>query len=112
MRITENTIKSITVRISKREMWENFMDSMADITYDNGYTLWHESAKSMNDVAYVLLQPKSSTSALRKLFNDGWTVCLLGDAMPRIDNPSLHRTVVVMDGDNDEVVINHEDINF
>lgn len=110
----------VVVTISRRQLWNNFVEAWRDIAWDDPKTV-----STINEVASVLLVDKNVTDIplpLRKLFRDGWTVMLLGNAMDHFDNPALGnnvlRELIVQDVNYDGtiepnvVVVRHEDISF
>ena len=101
--------EKVTVTISRQQLWNNFIECWRDIAWDN-----YVCTQSVKDVASVLLNRKPLDKdflAIRKLFRDGWTVMLLGNAMSVLDNGrDILREVVVTDGENNSVTIRHEDI--
>lgn len=109
----------VVVTISRRQLWNNFVEAWRDIAWDDPKTV-----STINEVASVLLADDDVSLLylqIRKLFRDGWTVMLLGEAMGHFDNPALGnnvlRELVVQDVSHDGtvgplVVVRHEDIVF
>ena len=117
--VSNHPATKVTVTISRRQLWNNFVESWRDIAWDN-----YEGVDVLKEVADVLLngEPiKKNWQAVRKLFRDGYTVMLLGDAMTHLDVPNqsdnILRKVVITDTDDNgavagELWVFHEDINF
>lgn len=108
--VTHNAAVKVTVTITRRQLWLNFVDSWRDIAWDD-----YDGVDSLKEVADVLLTGEPlEAGPLRKLFRDGWTFMLMGDAMEfldvRNDVPRL-REVVVIDEERN-IVVHHEDINY
>lgn len=108
--VTHNAAVKVTVTITRRQLWLNFVDSWRDIAWDD-----YDGVDSLKEVADVLLTGDPlDQKQLRKLFSDAWTFMLLGDAMEfldvRNDVPRLREVVVTDDERN--IVVPHEDINY
>lgn len=104
----------VTVTITRRQLWLNYVESWRDIAWDD-CTGGVNSLANLKEVADVLLTGEPLEACqLRKLFRDGWTFMLLGDAMEfldvRNDVPRLREVVVTDDQRN--IVVPHEDINY
>jgi hypothetical protein len=115
---TEPAIK-LTVTITRRQLWNNFVESWKDIAWDEYHGL-----DSLKEVADVLLDGSmlgQSVVRVRRLFRDGWTVMLMGVAMDKLDDPNnknMLREIVIQDVNEvtgeveDTVFVFHEDIEF
>lgn len=111
--VTHNAAVKVTVTITRRQLWVNFVESWRDIAWDDYAGV--NNLASLKEVADVLLTGNPlNPDKLRKLFRDGWTFMLMGDAMEfldvRNDVPRLREVVVTDEGPN--IVVPHEDINY
>ena len=108
----------VTVTISRRQLWNNFVECWRDMSWDS-----YEGMDTLKEVADVLLNGEpinKNWQAVRKLFRDGYTVMLLGDAMAHFDVPgnpdNILRKVVITDYDDlhptCELSVDHEHIIF
>jgi hypothetical protein len=108
---TATPAEKITVTISRQQLWKNFIESWRDLAWDD-----YNGTSDVKDVADVLLNGEpldKNFLAIRRLFRDGWTVMLLGNAMSVLDNGrDIIREIVVTDGEDESVIIRHEDIVF
>jgi hypothetical protein len=67
----------------------------------------------MRRVATVLAgNDKIHTPCLRKLFRDGDTCMLMGEAMNHLDTGNEILREIVVDDNGEKHVIRHQDINF
>jgi len=112
--VAHNAAVKVTVTITRRQLWLNYVESWRDIAWDD-CTGGVNSLANLKEVADVLLTGDPlDQKQLRKLFSDGWTFMLLGDAMEfldvRNDVPRLREVVVTDDERN--IVVPHEDINY
>lgn len=108
--VTHNAAVKVTVTITRRQLWVNFVESWRDIAWDD-----YAGVDSLKEVADVLLTGEPlEAGQLRKLFRDGWTFMLMGNAMEfldvRNDVPRLLEVVVTDEGPT--IVVPHEDINY
>ena len=107
--VTEMATK-ITIIITRRQLWSNYLESWTDVAWD-GYN----GIDSLKQVADALVKnPELDIVALRRLFRNGETFMLMGDAMSLLDVPrgtNLLREIVVTDNDKQYVVC-HSDIVF
>lgn len=118
--VIETPATKVTVTISRRQLWQNFVESWSEIAW-NGYT----GTALLNEVAEVLcnkesLQISENRKKIQKLFRNGNTAFMMGDAMEKFDMEGscddMLREIIVTDTVNDSVheliVISHADINF
>lgn len=115
--IEEPAIK-VTVTISRKQMWENYIKFWKDYVWGN-----YHGVVSLKEIADVLLSKKSVLTIaddISRLFRQGYTTILMGDAMNVFNDPSKNilRQIIVQDL-NDvtgavecSVVIYHENIDF
>lgn len=119
----ETLATKVTVTISRRQMWKNFVECWSEIAWDD-----YRGVDMLKEVADVLCCDDTLelvAKDLRKLFREGTTCMLVGDAMSKLDvadNDNLLREIVVTDNNvqnanggetvSEFVVIRHEDINF
>jgi hypothetical protein len=109
--VTEDATK-ITVTITRRQLWTNYIKSWGDIAWDDISSYRFDCLKEVMDV--LLSGEDIDIQKLRKLFRDGQTVLLMNDAMEHIDVPNRHNVlseIVVIDDDK-KYVVRHSDINF
>lgn len=106
-----STVPKVTISISRRTLWNNFIDAWKDMAWDE-YT----GTGTVSNIAAVLLNgEKLDQISVRKLFNDGYTYLLMGDAMKDLDsrNNQLNEIQITDDDYIDNViVVHHYDINF
>lgn len=115
--ITEAATKKVTVTISRKELWFNFVDMWSSLAWDN-----YCGTGPFTEVANVLLSGENLSVIYAKveaLFRKGsWTCAMLGDYMAALNKPGILREIVIFDEDqgtgepNDYIRIFHEDINF
>ena len=114
--VTETPAVKVTVTISRHQLWKNFIDCWADAMWDS-----YNGVDTIKEVADVLLsgtEVHNISINLSKLFRDGYTCMLLGDAMCKFDcGKSILMEVVVCDVGSDgsimdKCIIKHENINF
>ena len=111
MNYTVNTTdaKKVSVTITRRQLWDNYVDVWRDIAWDGELLL--DSLKTVHLV--LCCEGELNFIAVRKLFRDGDTVLLMGDAMQFLDNGvDILREIIVVDDVGKNVTIRHEDINF
>lgn len=117
--VERTVVPSVTIKISREDLWYQFMKSVADVIWTtavnndfiqidllrvaNALTL---PAKQITDYAYVI----------SGLFED-YTALLLGDLMKEIDNTSVkHYEIIVTDGDTapdmEPVIVRFDKIKF
>jgi hypothetical protein len=117
--VTEQPATKIVVTISRKQLWENFVNIWSDMAWDD-----YSGIDLLKEVADVLLSEKGLSvigDDVCQLFKDGNTIILMGSAMDKLDVPNngnLLREIVVQDVDSitgevsDSFVIHHEFINF
>ena len=108
--ITTTDVKKVTVSITRKQLWDNYVDSWKDCA-------WNEIAigiDTLQDIRSVLCtDDELDLLAVRKMFRSGDTMMLMGDAMEVIDCRDILREVIVIDDVHNTVIhIHHEDINF
>ena len=111
-----NVIKThtekVTIVITRHQLWKNFIASWADVVWDD-YGVGTQCVKEVADVLLTGEPLGKNIYGLRKLFKDGWTVMLMGDAMNELDNDKdILREIIVTDGENTPVTIAHDYIEF
>ena len=101
--------KKVSVTITRRQLWDNYVDTWRDIAYDGEPMIGH-----LKNVHSVLVTAESLDFVkLRNLFRTGDTVMLMGDAMQFLDNGvDILREIIVVDYTHKNVTIRHEDISF
>ncbi len=101
--------KKVSVTITRRQLWDNYVDCWRDIAYDGELMIDH-----LKNVHSVLVTASELNFVdLRNLFRSGDTVMLMGDAMQFIDNGvDILREIIVVDHIHKNVTIRHEDISF
>jgi len=101
--------KKVSVTITRRQLWDNYVDCWRDIAWDGEPMIDH-----LKNVHSVLVTASELNFVdLRKLFRSGDTVMLMGDAMQFIDNGvDILREIIVVDYTHKNVTIRHEDISF
>ena len=107
--VTTTDVKKVTVSITRKRLWENYVDCWKDCAWDNII-----GVDSLEQVRSVLTSGSElEWLAVRNLFRRGDTVMLMGDAMEFLDAKDILREVVVLDErDNKVIHIRHEDITF
>jgi hypothetical protein len=107
--VTTTDVKKVTVSITRKQLWDNYVDCWKDCAWDNCIGL-----DSLEQVRSVLtVDSELDFLAVRNLFRRGDTVMLMGDAMEFLDAKDILREVVVLDPTHNNVIhIRHEDINF
>lgn len=103
MKIVESNIPKVTVHITRKEMWENYMKTMTDMGKEMPST---DIGNHIENMHQLLLGP-INIHDLRKAFASGETYFLI----PGIDekfNTDCHCEIIV----DDTHTIHHEDINF
>ena len=105
--------KKVSVTITRRQLWDNYVDCWRDIAWDGDSVL--DSLKTVHSV--LVTDYELNFVDLRKLFRSGDTVMLMGDAMQFLDNGvDILREIIVVDdgvsGTPKTIRIRHEDINF
>lgn len=103
--------KKVVITITRKNLWNNFIESWRDIVWCDAEN------KSMIDNVFNVLVPKFQDDklniiSLRRLFREGLTYQLMGNAMDHIDNGESNLIqIIVVDGDN-KYIVNHEDIDY
>ena len=105
--------KKVSVTITRRQLWDNYVDCWRDIAWDGDSVL--DSLKTVHSV--LVTDYELNFVDLRKLFRSGDTVMLMGDAMQFLDNGvDILREIIVVDdgvsGTPKTIRIRHEDISF
>jgi hypothetical protein len=107
--VLSSDVKKVSVTITRRQLWDNYVDVWRDIAWDGELLL--DSLKTVHSV--LCCEGEMNFLAVRKLFRDGDTTMLMGDAMEFLDAKDILREVVVIDeSDNRVIHIRHEDIRF
>jgi len=105
--------KKVTVTITRRQLWDNYVDVWRGIAWDGEPMIG--SLKTVHSV--LCCEGELNFIAVRKLFRDGDTMMLMGDAMRFLDigHDALREIIVVDDGVSGTpktIRIRHEDISF
>ena len=105
--------KKVSVTITRRQLWDNYVDCWRDIAWDGEPMIDH--LKNVHSV--LVTDYELNRNDLRKLFRSGDTVMLMGDAMQFLDNGvdngvDILREIIVVDDVGKNVTIRHEDISF
>ena len=101
--------KKVTITITRKQMWNNFVDSWKDCVWDTPTDNF-----SLNEVNRVLLTNSTNYNVMsvRRLFRMGLTMMLMGNAMDHIDSGESNLIeIIVVDGDN-KIIVRHEDISY
>jgi len=107
--VATTNAKKVTVSITRRQLWDNYVNYWKDIAYDGDPMI-----DSLKRVHSVLVTDESlDFVTLRNLFHSGDTVLLMGDAMQFLDDGvDILREIIVVDDGGKNVTIRHEYINF
>ena len=98
-----------TITITRKQLWENFVDSWKDLAWDE-FVIFKDFV-ILKEVGEVLCEGELDYR-IRKLFRDGHTFMLMGDAMQFIDDgKDTFPEIVVVDGEN-KVVVDASDIQY
>jgi len=107
--VTTTDAKKVSVTITRRQLWDNYVDCWRDIAWDGEPMI--DSLKNVHSV--LVTDYELNRNDLRKLFRSGDTVMLMGDAMQFLDNGvDILREIIVVDYTHKNVTIRHEDISF
>ena len=116
--VTTSEAIKVTITISRKQLWENYVSCWSDIAWDDQLDF---SLNTLREVANVLLGEDMIKDQLkfRELFRDGHTMLLVGLAMKELDmRGNILREIVIQELDDftgdveSKIVISHEDINF
>ena len=106
--VTTTDVKKVTVTITRKQLWDNYVDCWRDIAWDGDLMI--DSIKKVHSV--LVTDTDLDFVDIRKLFRDGEAVMLMGDAMQFLDNGAdILREIIVVDGVRN-VKIRHADIMF
>lgn len=98
-----------TITITRKQLWENYVDSWKDMAWDDFATF--KDFVILKEVGEILCNGELDWN-VRKLFRDGHTFMLMGDAMQFIDDgKDTFPEIVVVDGEN-KVVVDASDIQY
>ena len=98
-----------TITISRKQLWENYVDSWKNMAWDE-FVIFKDFV-ILKEVGEVLCEGELDYR-IRKLFRDGHTFMLMGDAMQFIDDgEDTFPEIVVVDGEN-KVVVDVRDIQY
>jgi len=107
--VATTAAKKVTVTITRKQLWDNYVDCWRDIAYDGDPMI--DSLKTVHSV--LVTDYELNFVDLRKLFRSGDTVMLMGDAMQFLDNGvDILREIIVVDDGGKNVTIRHEYITF
>jgi hypothetical protein len=110
--VIKTPAEKVTVFISRHQLWKNFIASWTDLAW-NDYTIGTSCVKEVADVLLTGKPLTNKPAALRGLFKDGWTFMLMCDAMSELDSGKDNLLeIVVTDGNDNPVIVPHEDIQF
>ena len=102
-----------TITITRYQLWRNYVDGWSNIAKDDPSFLDEANLKQFQHISRVLTQPDMSILNIGKLFRDGHTFLLMGDAMEHIDTGNDNVFVEIRVVDGDKVVVVHEsDISY
>ena len=106
--ITHSPATKVSISITARQLWLNFMATWAEIAWDE----FHGTG-TVNDVARALISADPlDPTAVRQIFKDGNTMLLLDVAsMAAIDQPNILAEIIVVNGDQ-RILIPHEFVNY
>lgn len=98
-----------TITITRKQLWENFVDSWKDMAWDEFATF--KDFVILKEVGEILCNGELDWN-VRKLFRAGHTFMLMGDAMQFIDDgKDTFPEIVVVDGEK-SVVVDASDIQY
>ena len=99
-----------TITITRKQLWENFVDNWMDMAWDDFATF--KDCVILKEVGEILCNGELDWN-VRKLFRAGHTCMLMGDAMKFIDDgdANTYAEIVVVDGEK-SVVVDVRDIQY
>lgn len=101
--------KKVTVTITRKQLWDNYVDCWRDIVWDGGPVI--DYLKKVHSV--LCCEGELDGVELRKLFRSGETLMLMKDAMQFLDiGTDILREIIVVDDGGKNVTIRHADIIF
>ena len=105
-----------TITITRYQLWKNYIAGWSDMVVDGSDDMADEfQMKHLKEVIQVLCGKNTDNLEyrLRKLFRDGYTCFLMGDAMKHIDTgfDNVFAEIVVIVGEQ-KIVIDNTDINY
>ena len=107
--VLSSDAKKVSVTITRRQLWDNYVDCWRDFAWDGEPMI--DYLKKVHSV--LCCEGELNGVELRKLFRNGDTVMLMGDAMQFLDNGSdILREIIVVDDSGKNVTISHADIIF
>ena len=108
--ITHSPATKVSISITARQLWLNFMATWAEIAWDSSHGT---DTSIVDDVAKALISSEPlDTMVVRKIFEDGHTILLLdSESMAAIDKPNTLAEVIVVHGDQ-RILIPHEFVNY
>lgn len=107
--VTTTDVKKVTVPITRKQLWDNYVDCWRDIAWDGEPMIDYLK----NAYSVLCCEGELNGVELRKLFRNGDTVMLMGDAMQFLDNGAdILREIIVVDAGGKNVTIPHADISF
>ena len=102
-----------TITITRRQLWNNYVDVWSDIAKGDPDFLDDANLEQFQCIKRVLTQPDMSILNIGKLFRDGHTSFLMGDAMKHIDTGDDNTFAEIRVVEGDKVVVVHEgDISY
>lgn len=114
---TKPAVKHV-ITITAKQLYRNYMLSMIDLIWDRPNESVYESCKDTIDVltSVSYFTDPEAARRLRKLFKQGETYLLVGDAIGDIDtgrDDVLVEIQIIQNGDySNKVVIEHGDIYY
>lgn len=115
MNYTVTTTPAIknTITITRKQLWNNFVDSWRDMAWDEFVTF--KDSGILKEAGEILCVGDLDWT-VKKLFRAGHTFMLMGDALKYIDLPDPEGSltlveIVVVDGEK-SVIVKHGDIQY
>lgn len=114
--LEKKPLNKITITISRRQLWYNFMECFTDMLWDGGgVDMFNEYADPVWSVLCdpFMLDRQSNTEKLKQLFRDGYTVNLL-NGIKEVEMITVNDVleIIVTDTKGPSIVIGYLDIVF
>jgi len=110
MNITSTPTEKVTLTISAKEIFENFMKLITDLVIDNGYAESINIINTISEVAEALTDESVDITKMRRLFKAGNSIFLVDIGL--FDRPNVLSEVVIIGNDDKRNVITHEFIAY